>query len=238
MLNPLCTWTDLVKVIIILALAWIMLYFLREIIRKTFWFGKHEAALLRVVEGFILLFEPTTVFAIITTFVFIQPTVHGLILLLLVIGGYKHLRNYLSGRIVRFDERIKLGKKLKIDNITGVISEKKRLGIRLKTGKGLQFVNYSYLLEKGFMLLSDDEIGGFYTFRLRPKDELAQQKVNHVKKIQNLLLTAPFLDRNYKPEITAEDKDIKAQISVREKTHLKELRKLVEEYGYHCQIIK
>lgn len=231
------TWGNLLKLVVILATIWLVLYFVRELFRRTIWFGKSQSSLLRVVEVLVLLFEPITVLLVITTFVLINPIPHGLILVLVIAGGFPHFKNYLSGRIVRFDSKVKVDKKLKTKEISGIIYEKERLGLRLKTAKGLQFIGYSQLLNQGYMLLADEEIGGFYKLRIEPKTE-EEKSVNHLHKLQNLLISAPYLDRNYRPEITQDGNLIEAQISVREKTHLTELSALIDERGYSCKVLK
>lgn len=231
------TWADLVEVVLWITLIWVVLYAVRMLLRHAYLFGKKQAQVARIVEILMLLIEPLTILWLLTTFVLIYPVINGLIVLLLLAGGFPHFKNYLSGRIVRFDERMKLGKKLKINGLSGVIWEKGRLGLRLKTNKGLQFVGYSNLLSDGYMLLADDEIGGFYTMKISTAEDVAEGR-NHKIFLKNMMITAPYVDHLYKPEVIEMDKDYKIQVAIREKTHLKELCSLISENGYNCEVIK
>jgi len=151
------------------------------------------------------------------------------------------LFEYFSGRIVRFDKKIATGKSINTGSAQGIIDSRERLGLRIKTSKGIQFVGYSNLLRNGYMLLADKEIGGFYHLRIKPEEN--NENKNHLQYLFDLLVTTPFIDHSFKPEfIETEDKDktdgISMQVSVREKTHLSELTNLIKERGYLCKILK
>jgi len=238
---PKYQWTDLFKIAILLVIFWFVLLFFRDIFKRTRWFGKSQEAVQYGMDVLLLLFEPLAILLLLGKFVFINFWLHGLVVLLVLVGGFNHFRNYLSGRIVRFDKKIAVGKSIKTEKIQGIIDNRERLGLRIKTGKGIQFIGYSNLLKNGYMLLPDKEIGGFYHLRITPED--SNQTKNHLQYLFDLLVTTPFIDRSFKPEfIETEEKDkadvISMQGSVREKTHLSELTNLINERGYLCKILK
>lgn len=235
------SWTNLLEIAVLLVIFWFVLLFLKNIFIRTRWFGKSQDSVQRGMDILLLLFEPLAILLLLGVFVFINPWLYGLIVSLVLVGGFNHFRNYLSGRIVRFDKKIEEGKSIKTEKVQGIIDSRERLGLRIKTGKGIQFVGYSNLLKNGYMLLADKEIGGFYHLRITPEE--SNQTNNHLQYLFDLLVTTPFIDRSFKPEfLETEDKDkaevISMQVSVREKTHLSELTNLIKERGYLCKILK
>ena len=63
--------------------------------------------------------------------------------------AFSRIRDYLSGRIILFNPLIGVGKRMRTDKSTGVISKISRIGLYLQTGEGLHFVNYTTLLTEG-----------------------------------------------------------------------------------------
>lgn len=230
-------WWDLLQLAAILGLAWIVLLFIKELFQRTIWFGKQQANLNRITDILVLVFEPVSVILLLTTFLLINPLPHGLLLILLAAGAYMHLKNYLSGRIVRYDTKVKIGTRIQTGEIKGVISEKERLGLRLKTGRGIQYLGYSQLLQQGYVLLADAEIGGFYELKVKAQED--NPKSQHGQFFRDFLVSTPYTDRNYKPEIKSDSQgNLKIRLSVLEKTHLEELCRLISEQGYSCKVVK
>lgn len=237
--EALFNWTNLLEVTLVLTLWWGVLTFFRNLSKRTSLFGRFRDSAERAAEVAFLLFEPLAFLVIIGVFIFINPPVHGLMVLTVIFAAFPQMRNYLSGRIVRFDKNIAVGKKINTKNVNGIIAKERRLGLAIKTNKGIRFVNYSVLLKEGYMLLADDSIGGFYRLRITPKPE--NEIKNHLQYLRDLMVSAPYPDRNRRPDfaLPEEGRDaIVMQISVMEKAHLAELRGLIEERGYQCRVLK
>ncbi len=235
------TWTNFLEIAVFLVILWFVLLFFRDIFGRTRWFGKSQDRVQRGMDVLLLLFEPLALLLLVGVFVFVNIWLHGFIVLLVLIGGFSHFRDYFSGRIVRFDKKIVTGKSIKTEKAQGIIDSRERLGLRIKTSQGIRFVGYSNLLKNGYMLLADKEIGGFYHLRIKPEEN--NENKNHLQYLFDLLVTTPFIDHSFKPEfIETEDKEktdaISMQVSVREKTHLAELTNLIKERGYLCKILK
>ena len=238
---PEYTWANLFEISVFLVILWFVLLFFKDVFERTRWFGRSQDTVQRSMDVLLLLFEPLALILLLGVFFIVNIWLHGFIVLLILIGGFSHFRNYFSGRIVRFDKKIETGKSIKTENVQGIIDCRERLGLRIKTSKGIQFVGYTNLLKNGYMLLADKEIGGFYHLRIKPEEN--NENKNHLQYLFDLLVTTPFIDHSFKPEfIETEDKDkadtISMQVSVREKTHLAELTNLIRERGYLCKILK
>ena len=233
------TWANLFEISIFLVILWFVLLFLKSIAERAPWFDRSKDTVQRIMDVLVLLFEPLAILLLIGVAVFINPFLHGFIALLIFAGGFSHFRNYLSGRIVRFDKNIVTGKSIKTDDVQGIIDTRERLGLKVKISKGIQFIGYANLLKNGYTLLADKEIGGFYSLRITPEEN--NETKNHLQYLFDLLVTTPFIDHSFKPEfIETEDKAdvISLQVSVREKTQLSELTNLIKERGYLCKILK
>ncbi len=233
------SWTNLLEVALFLALWYAILYFFRDLSKRTSVFGTWQKYAERIGEVLLLFYEPFAAIMLVSAFVFINPLLHGSLVLLLAAISFRHLQNYVSGRIIRFDKNINPGKKLSSKDVRGIIFKERRLGLEIKTGKGLQFVGYQKLLKEGYMLLADEEIGGFYRLRITPEPE--NKVKNHKQFVRDLLISAPYPDRNYPPEFSQSegvDSALNVQVTVREKNHLEDLLTLIRERGYGCKVLK
>jgi len=170
-------------------------------------------------------------------FVYINPPFHGILMLMLLIGGYRQIKDYLSGRIVHFDNYISVGKRLKTENTQGIISKMGRLGVKIRTNKGTHFINYSKLMTDGYMLLSGEEVGGFYQLNIQPNEP--DEKIDYSTQLMDLLATTPYLDWNHRPQLLPSkdtSKSIKARVVVKEESHLHDLIILIQEWGYSVKV--
>ena len=235
LLIPLFSWTDLVLVALVLYGVYALLYLLRDRLERTKRTEGFRASAFNALAATLLLYEPVAVLILLMIFVFINPAVHGLITLLLIVAGFSRIRDYLSGRIVLFTPLISVGKRMKTDRYTGVISRINRIGLYLQTGEGLHFVNYTTLLTGGYSLITGKDIGGYYQLLLTPPEN----QDDALRELADRLTTTPYLDRSFRPELAyAEHRksQIQARLSVREEKHLTELLALLGEWGYPATI--
>ena len=199
--------------------------------------GAARLPLLEGVDRILLFYEPLVLLILGSVFVLVNPPFHGMVMAILVIGGFTHIKNYISGRIIQLDKTISLGNRMKIENQKGIISKIGRLGLQLKAEKGTQFINYSKLMEDGFMLLSGEEIGGYYNLKITPK--AINEKTNYTQQLLDFFATTPYLDWNFKPHLSVTDGEtaaMNAKIMVREDSHLQDLVKVIEERGFVCKV--
>lgn len=229
------TWGNLFLAGIILVLGYFVLVFLNRMLERAAFLESWQAPAMRMARYALLIYEPLAVIIVGGIFVLINPVFHGLLVGLLFLAGFNHLRNYLAGRVVQFDHHIDRGSRLRSGDFAGVVLELGRLGLQLQTNEGLYHLTYTRLLSEGYTLISGEEIGGFYRLRISPRENT--EKVRHQQRLHHLLLTAPYLDWRHKPELTVTDPEqsaIDARVLVREESHLHDLVELIREWGYHC----
>ena len=236
-LNIKFTWGNFLTVGLSLVALYFVLQFAESILKRAYFLGRFQKAIKDLVHYILLIYEPLVIFVLSSAFVLLNPAFHGLIAGIVIIGGFNHLRNYLNGRIIQFDNAVALGNRLRTGSLQGIISQTGRLGLKLRTNKGLHFISYSQLLANGFLILAGDEIGGFYQLKVTPKELV--EKRNNLLHLSDLLTTTPYLDWNHKPELSpssSKPNQINVRISVIEESHLKDLVTLFNEWGYSCEI--
>ena len=238
-LNVKYTWGNWLLAAMVLLALYFLLRFIDKRLAKANFLGRRQDAVHRVIRSILLIYEPMALIVLGVGFVFINPMFHGLGLGLLLLAGFMHIRNYFNGRIVLFDKNIKIGAKLSSGGLSGVISELGRLGLRLKNNKGLHFINYSKLLADGYLLHSGEEVGGYYRLKIAAKEDA--NKAVSSEKIMDTLAAAPYLDWDYRPEVSFSEKNpeqLNVRVSVNEENHLHDLIALIKEQGYDAEVLR
>lgn len=238
LLQPYFTWTNLLLAALLLWGGYFLLRYVNEKLRGSTLLGKHQRSVTNFIATFLLLFEPITVLMLSMIFLFINPPVHGIILLAIGIGTFGRIRDYLSGRIILTSPLVAEGKRMKTSRYAGTITRIGRMGLYLQTGEGLHFVNYSNLIIEGFSLTTGKEVGGYYLLNIRPVKKEDQEPL---RELADRFVTTPYLDRTFKPEISLNERDaqqIDARIAVREELHLRELLELMAEWGYPATVAR
>lgn len=214
------------------------LKFFSQILNRNNFLGKFQGDIKRIIKHTLLIYEAISLLILGGAFVLINPVYHGILTLLILIAGFSHFRNYFSGRVVQFDQTIEEGKRLRTLDTQGVIYKKGRLGLKLRTQKGVQFVNYSNLVSDGFTLLSGLEMEGFYELEIQPKD--LEEKRDYLTFLRDLFTTAPYLDLNHRPQLKIlndESKIILARVGVKDENHLHDLVSSIKERNFSCKVI-
>ena len=214
------TWSRFFVVAIGLAILYFLLRFAKQILTNTNYFGEFRLPLLKTVNRTLLFYEPIVLLILISVFVLIRPPLHGMWALLIIIGGFSHFRNYISGRILQMDQGITLGNQIIAGQQKGVISEIGRLGLQLKSGEGKHYVSYAQLISEGFTQSSGEKVGGLHQLIINPLADNTQP--NHLIHLKDLMTTTPYLDWNYQPSLSKGlEGAINAKLVVREEGHLR-----------------
>lgn len=230
-------WKFFLSILFFLGL-YFFLRFISQILDKYIFLGKFQSDVKRIIKHSMLIYEAIVLLVLGGAFVLINPISHGILTLLIFAAGFSHVRNYFSGRIVQFDRSVEEGKRLKTLDSQGVIFEKGRLGLKLRTQKGVQFINYSSLISDGYTLLSGVEVGVFYELEIQPKD--LEEKKDYLTFLRDLFTTAPYLDLKHRPQLETlndESKTFLAKVEVKEESHLQDLVSLIKERNFSCKVI-
>ena len=215
-----------------------LLKFLSRVLTKYNFLGNFQGEVKGIINNSLLIFEAAALLILGGAFILINPIYHGILAVIILAAGFNHIKNYFSGRIVQFDQAVEEGKRLRTLESQGVIFKKGRLGIKLRTPKGVQFINYSSLISNGYTLLSGVEIGGFYELEIQPKDQ--DGKKDYLTILKDLFTTTPYLDMSHRPQLAITNEDtntIMARVEVKEESHLQDLVTLIKEWNFSCKIV-
>ncbi len=231
------SWRYFFIVAAFLLISYTLLRLLKRYLAIGNLFGKYQKGIESTVYNILLVYEPMVVLILTSIFVMINPAFHGLIVLMLVIFGFTHIRSYFNGRVILFNDAVKTDREIKTNKLQGIIAKKERLGLQIKTLEGVHFVRYSDLVRDGYMLLSGEDISGFYELIIQPK--AFDDKLNYIQELTDQLAVVPYLDWTHKPEITIEENQkIKARIVVKDDNHVNDLIALINDWDYSCKILK
>ncbi len=233
------TWFNLVTSSLILIAIYFLLLLASRLLPLANKWGHIADTLQGVIKILMLVFEPVTLVLITGYFILINPIYNGVVMAIILLVGFNHLRNYFNGRIVLLMNRIRVGQKVQVGKAQGIITEMNRLGIQLKTSKGLRTIGYTSLFQDDFMLMSGDDVGGYYYMNIQPIDPVEAK--NSSDKIYDLLATAPYLDHSHALvllNLENGELGVKTRVIVKEESHLKDLLSLFKEQGYECEISK
>jgi hypothetical protein len=231
------SWGNLLIIAITLLVFYFALQFFNRIVRRAAFLRVFQKPIQRVIRYLLLLYEMLVIIILGSVFIMINPFYHGILLGVILLVAFSHIRNYVSGRMIKMANEIREGGSLQTDKMEGSVAKLRRLGLNLKTKKGIHFIQYSELMSNGYTILAGEDIGGFYELQITAKEE--ESKVNHATRLLDLLITAPYLDWHHKPEVTAKSENpnnLEAKVLVREEVHVHELVTLIKEWGYGCRI--
>ncbi|RMG22588.1 MAG: hypothetical protein D6730_16160 [Bacteroidetes bacterium] len=238
-MNSRVSWPGFFVALIAILLLYFFLKFLQKSLNQIQFRTKAGRRLQSGIYYLLLVYEPLAAIVLANLFILIHPLIHGLTLGVVFLLGFRHVRNYLTGKLMRLDKNFSLGNKLRSGPVNGIIAHVGRFGVYIQTREGRHFITYLHLMQQGYTFTPSDDVGGFYHLQLTPKQQFPH--ISHRVRLMDLLTTAPYLDWKYKPElITLPDHpdELQIKVLVKEEIHLSELIALMEEWGYSTRIIK
>lgn len=233
------SWWEFLLVALSLAAIYFVLFEIQQLTKHSSFSGRYQNQFRELFRKTFVVFELLAIVTLAGVFVWINPWLHGSMMLFLVIGSWAYLKSYINGRWIHFDNDIVEGIEIQTDNLEGIVAKMGRVKMHLQTSDGLHHLSYNQLLEKGYTLVSGEKIGGFYHLELMPKENMATFS-NHRLHLLDLFATAPYVDWHHKPELFQDEavaNQIDAKVLIKEESHLHELIALIKEWGYHCKLV-
>ncbi|MEL6589331.1 MAG: hypothetical protein AAFQ68_04595 [Bacteroidota bacterium] len=229
------SWSRWLLLLIGLVALYFLIQLLYRFVRRTTLFGRFQGEVREVVYAIQLLYEPVAIITLLISFAFIYPLFCGTFVLLSLLVGFNQFRNYLGGKLVQLNHMLTSGRRLRFQNLNGIISETGLLGLYMQTREGRHFVSYAQLLQQGYTIVSGTEVGGYYQLGIeqQAEDKIFQDRAE----LMDILSTVPYVDWSFKPEITQEANRCKVKLLVREEQHLRELIPAIKERGLNVSIL-
>ena len=236
--SSLPTWKTMIWLSALMIGIYIALRVLANFLKQTQYLRVIRPLLNRILKKILILYEPIALILLFGTFFLINPLYHGGILLVPLIVGFSQVRNYLTGKLVQLDDNINTGTIIQVNEVQGIISREGIWGIHVQTREGIHFISYSQLLASGYTLITNKEIGKFSILNVTPPENSGNR--NEIITLMDLLTTTPYVDWNYKPDLSHTDRhsrSIRVRVFLRENSHIEALSRLMEEWGYDCIVM-
>lgn len=233
------SWSNFLLLAAFLLGLYFALHLILELLGRGRLLGRWQTTFRNIVQTVLLIFEPLGVLLLLGAFIMINPVFHVILVGLILLVALPHLKNYITGRVLQFDENLRIGYRIETDETKGIVKSIDRLGIQLNTNKGVQFINYANLLKNGFVLLAGETVGGFYNMKITPDEP--EEKKNYAHELKDFLAIAPYLNQQHFPKIqTSLDtpNQFNVRLMVHEENHLNDFISLMKERGYSCRISK
>ena len=228
------SWGDWLLALGLLIGFYFVLMILLGILRRVHFLGQFQKRVVHFLDVLLKLYEPIVATILLIMFVFINPYIHGLFAAFLLLVCYFPVKNYMNGRVFLWSNELEKGNRIQVEQSTGVIQDLGRLGLSLQTKGGLRFINYSNLLQDGYMLLKGDRVGCLHQIEIHVPDDHKTTKKDF---LQKRLFACPYIDWTWKPRIISShesEKNFIVQLMIREDQHLQYLVDLIREWGYEC----
>ncbi len=101
-------------------------------------------------DKLLILYKPVAFVILLLDFISINYITHGMLLVILAVFGYQHIRNYISGLFFKTNPLVEKGVQITTDDIDGELSKLLAFGLILNTEAGERFLGYQAIERHGF----------------------------------------------------------------------------------------
>lgn len=231
------SWRSFFIQLVGLILVYLLLGLLHRLLKRGNFLGRYQRVTFRIFSYIYATSLPLIILHLTMVFVLIKPMLHGLIIATTLLLTFEHLRNYISGIILRFGNRLRIGTRLTSSSHQGIVDELSPFDVRLRTSTGISQVGYHHLVQQGFSMTTIEQKGRLLNLKIT-RSSKARDTLD-VEKIPQLLANNPYVDWNHRPVIGAgKEKDtLEANILLKEESNIDDLQLLLEEWGYEGEIV-
>ncbi|MFY9153343.1 MAG: hypothetical protein WAO52_15105 [Prolixibacteraceae bacterium] len=203
-------------------------------------FGRIRIPVADLAKKGLVILEPIIFICILGLFVSIHPLINGMAVLLFCAVTFIQIRDYLSGRIILYTSTIMNDKKISTGKFSGSVVKIGKMGMHISTPEGVLYLNHYRIITEGFTLSAGEELGEYCQITISKKSgETKTQDV--MKRLNEILVTLPFVNWKYKPKITTSHQvagEIEIKMLLHEKVTSEEVFRFFVEAGYQCVIRK
>lgn len=261
-LSPALTWEGFSYVALALLSVYIVLWSLQYRLERGLYFRGIDSFVRRWVRVLILLLDPVFVLVIAGLFVAVWPAVHGLIVLLVLGFAFRPIREYVSGRVVRFDRATAIGHHLIMGPTRGVINGFGLTGMYLQQESGRTRIPYTTLLREGYTVATDPEVSAYYHLLItlqetdedeeiaRGPDDKTEARSRHrlgtddldamIRRLRNRLVESPYVRRGFTiaPHAGGEmGQVLDLDVGLHRGDHVRHLIRQLRESGFEASLI-
>lgn len=237
LLEPHFSWTFFGFLLILAGFGYLILKAIHRKINDLTFNRKIERIVFLTTQQILIIYEPLAVIILVSIWVLINPVWHGILMLFLVISAFPHIRNYVTGRLIRLSNELSIGKNVIVQKEQGTISQLTPLGVYIMMNNGLRYFNYNQLAKDGYTIVSGSDLGEYCTINITLQEEkdLQQQQ----QWLIYMLMATPYIDSNYPPKIL-DASNISKHSSIKLLLHKgnyhNHITALINDWGYPCQL--
>lgn len=223
-------WSTFASVALFVGVMYALLVALRRRLNRGLYLREADTTVRALLRIFLLVIDPIALLVLLAVFVAIWPFVHGLIAALLLAFGWRHVENYVAGRVLRFDRSVQGGRQLSSRSHSGIIGTFGLTALYLQREDGRRRVGYTQLLDEGYSVAGDPARGGYFRLQvLLPDAEHTLDGLNHD------LLANPYAKTDFalEPHPTEGDERlVDVSLGLHRAEHLDYLVDQLRELGY------
>ena len=215
----------------------------------------------KLVRVMVLALDPIFILAAVGLFVAVWPPVHGLIALLVVGFAFRPIREYVSGRVVRFDRATTIGHHLIAERTRGVINGFGLTGLYLQQEEGRTRIPYTTLLREGYTVATDPEVSAYFHLRITlqadPEEEEPEPAADKaevrsrrkavsddldamMRRLRNRLVESPYVRRGFTiaPHAGGEmGQTLDLDVGLHRGDHVRHLIRQLRESGFEASLV-
>ena len=184
----------------------------------------------------LVIFELLVYICIIGLFISIHPLINGMGILLFSALTFLQIRDYLSGRIILYTSNIIHDKKIITGKFSGSVVKIGKMGMHISTPEGVLYLNHYRIISEGFTLSAGKDLGEYCQILISGKQN-ENKTQDTIKKLNELLLTLPYVNWKYIPKMTVSNQangEIAIKMLLHENVATDEVLRFFTETGYHC----
>ena len=168
------SWPAFLLALLLLGLLYFLLKYLSQRLNSGLYLQEADSAVKSFVRVLALVLDPLLLLVVAGLLVSLKPAVHGLVLLLVALFAFRPIRDYVAGRVLRFDEGVQVGRHLVFGVHSGVINAFGLTGLYLQREAGRTRLSYHELLRQGYSVAADPRKSAWYHLLVRESPMAAE----------------------------------------------------------------
>jgi len=249
--SGLVDWATFVKVLLVVLTLYVLLVLLRRRLDRGLYLREADGTVRAALRVILLLIDPLAILVLAAVFVAIWPALHGLILGLIVLLGFPYIRDFVAGRVFRFDRNVRMGRQIKLPKSQGTVANLGLTALYIQHEQGRSSYRYSEVLQHGYTLAGDPRRGGFFHLQvLLPNASTSSEiedgqvaEVTEVKTLEELrhaLIDNPYVRQEFHLEVQSDldsATSVDISIGVHRAEHVQYLIDQLREQGFNASLL-
>ena len=153
------TWNDLFKLTVTLILLYVLLKLVVNIFVKLSKKTLTKRNVRNVSDKIFVFYIPIGISLLLIVYVGINLLAHGILIFIIGLIAFTHIRAYLNGVLFRSNPLVEKGRHLVFENYQGLIERLLPFGVIVSSTRGKRFINYTEIDRHGFSIEKmEDEV--------------------------------------------------------------------------------